>query len=352
MQKTDQLVTEFLSRADEEEPKVSSAVRTAARLARLRNDWANLLWLEQEQVGAADKEALADIKRQLAPHFTVEQWKKEWATCSELYVAERKVRLFAGDSLGEKYDSMLAESVEEIEVRVESLGDQIKASTPPPGLAPVDLYFKDQEYAKLRTVLLAHKSDAQKVLSRIRRRVFNYFHFVEREILLGQVSSDIFMRNRAYVDARLKTIAPSALEQFAAAYERSEAGSSEALSHALTSCRRILKSVADALYPASKEPVLCLDGKTRVLNNEMYMNRLCQFAAGRSRGTSVKLVIEEVEQLSRLLKRLNELASKGVHDDVSQAEVEQCVIQTYLVVGDLLRLEDGESAISVEPENR
>jgi hypothetical protein len=39
------------------------------------------------------------------------------------------------------------------------------------------------------------------------------------------------------------------------------------------------------------------------------------------------------------------LASKGVHATVTAAEVDTCVIQTYLMVGEVLRLRSGRSAL-------
>lgn len=40
------------------------------------------------------------------------------------------------------------------------------------------------------------------------------------------------------------------------------------------------------------------------------------------------------------LKALNELASKGVHADVTTYEVDTCVVQTYLLVADELRVRE------------
>jgi hypothetical protein len=37
---------------------------------------------------------------------------------------------------------------------------------------------------------------------------------------------------------------------------------------------------------------------------------------------------------------VNELANKGVHADIGEYEVDSCVVQTYLVVADLLRIRE------------
>ena len=48
------------------------------------------------------------------------------------------------------------------------------------------------------------------------------------------------------------------------------------------------------------------------------------------------------------IDRLHDLSSKGVHADTSEFEVNQAVIQTYLLIGDILRLADGDSAVYAE----
>lgn len=183
------------------------------------------------------------------------------------------------------------------------------------------------------------------VRERIRQRVYAFFSQTEQQLVYGQFNADIFERNRRYVDKRLAVIAPDIVEKFTAAYRRLADGNVESRSHALGSCRRILKSLADRLYPATNLSAVGLDGKEHKLTNDRYVARLWQFAFEQVGGrTAGRVILAEVERLGTLLDRLYDLDSKGVHDEVSQDEVEQCAIQTYLVVGDLLRVADKQSA--------
>ena len=181
------------------------------------------------------------------------------------------------------------------------------------------------------------------VISRIRIRIHEYLSYVEQQLLLGQVSSDIFQRNREYVDSRLRDISPETLEQFSAAYERIDNGTPEALSHALTSCRRVLKSLADTLYPAGP-PARGIDGNMHEMTDDKIVNRLSQFVTEKRIGSaSAKVLTDEITKMGARLRNLNDLASKGVHAQVKSEEVEQCIIQTYITAGDLLRIYDGIS---------
>jgi hypothetical protein len=139
----------------------------------------------------------------------------------------------------------------------------------------------------------------------------------------------------------LTTISAPALEQFQTAYRRLKDGGDEDRAHALTSCRRVLKTLADELYPARSEPVTGSDGKSHVVNDAAFVNRLLQYVSEtvgtHENGAVVQATLTDVDAR---LSALNDLASKGVHADATTYEVDTCVVQTYLVVADVLRIRE------------
>jgi hypothetical protein len=82
------------------------------------------------------------------------------------------------------------------------------------------------------------------------------------------------------------------------------------------------------------------------MSDDRYLSRLLQavFEVGVERSASRELLKAQVDGLSARLEAINDLASKGVHAAVSEFEVNQCVIQTYLALGDVLRLVEVENA--------
>lgn len=80
------------------------------------------------------------------------------------------------------------------------------------------------------------------------------------------------------------------------------------------------------------------------MTENKFISRLVQFAASRATGSASRDVLTaQIKALGERLDALNDLGSKGVHAQVSAAEVDQCLIQTYLAVGDLFRLADADS---------
>ena len=106
----------------------------------------------------------------------------------------------------------------------------------------------------------------------------------------------------------------------------------------------LLKSVADALYPASEEPISGRDGKSHSMTDDKFVNRLIQFLSEALPTAAGEVIQAELGEFGRRLDALNELSSKGVHATVTQAEVDLCIVRTYLFAGDLMRVREGVSA--------
>jgi hypothetical protein len=158
-------------------------------------------------------------------------------------------------------------------------------------------------------------------------------------IEFGDIAEDIFNGARSEVDAFVRAHCPKAAEHLLSINERLRDASSESRSLALTSCRRLLVTVADSVFPAQTDPWKDSKGQLRSVGPEEYKNRLLAYIESRLQSVgSLLLETKEMEHLAAKLDALNEKASKGVHSDVSEAEARLAVIQTYLFVAEVARL--------------
>jgi len=118
------------------------------------------------------------------------------------------------------------------------------------------------------------------------------------------------------------------------------------LAHAVTTCRRILKAVADHLLPG-------VAGSTseagNSLNDAAYRNRIYEFinsnVVSDATGETIK---SAVGGLFDRFSAIDRLASKGVHADLGVSEAELCAIHTYLVAGELLNLSSSAAGQAAE----
>jgi hypothetical protein len=118
-------------------------------------------------------------------------------------------------------------------------------------------------------------------------------------------------------------------------YERLEAGEGEAVSHALNSCRRLIKAVADSLFPPETDRVV--NGQTIKLGDGEVLNRLEMFISERTPSGSRR------QRLRRTLADLYDRTSAGVHSDVSADEAKHVFLQTYAVLGEIILLDPADS---------
>lgn len=324
--------------------RLSRVAERALRLARLRADYLNEWWLRLELVGFDEENARKELDAEMIGHLGPEDFSIVRVAVMTDYMERRKVgtRDLSAD---EDKRNIATHSLGSMETLIASMRDQIEAFKPPPGMHAVDLYFKQQAYEKGAAQIHGAISEIEVVQERVRQRIVRYLQEVESQLLLGRVAGDAFERVRRRVDGELSRLAPDVLLRFRSAYERAaQADDAEARSHALTSCRRIIQALADALYPATGQTIRGADGKARAMTQDQFKNRLWQFASERVKPTHARqLLLANLEELVRRLESLNDLSSKGVHADVTAAEVDQCVMQTYLLCGDFLGLSEAHS---------
>jgi hypothetical protein len=334
------------------EASVASLVRQAMRIASLRRDYENLAWLTLQTVDlktwngdgkptrGLSQESFARLRLEMSAFFSAEEIEAQLYRQLDYYMKSRAV------INGEDAGKFRGDSISQIEVQVKEFKRISESLAPVSGLTPGDTYAASRAADKQRQVLEPVILETGQIVERVRDTIWAFLIETESQLERGQQSSSIFDRAQGYINSALAQHAPAAAAAFVAAQERLSEGSDEALSHALTSCRRVLKDLADALFPATDEVVVGDDGVERVMSDEYYKNRLLEYVKremGKHAHSTV--VLASLQSLGSRLNALDQLANKGVHDQVSIAEAETCIVWTYLFAGDVLRIADGSSAL-------
>ncbi|ALP62369.1 hypothetical protein [Paraburkholderia caribensis] len=175
--------------------------------------------------------------------------------------------------------------------------------------------------------------------------IHNYATDTLISIQFGDVAESIFDQLRFEVDSFVRRRAPAAAAKLLAIAERMAEGNPESLAEAMTSCRRLLLTLADSLFPPSQTEWLSANGKPRKVGVDQYKNRLIAFIEKSitSEGTKV-LLANDLEHLCARLDIVYEKTSKGVHADVTLDEARLTIIQAYIFMGELARVAKGEAA--------
>lgn len=260
-----------------------------------------------------------------------------------------EIALGAGRCSAETRDKPQAEtavwtdSIAAMESTVETSREQLKHLDVPPmteGSARQMFYIPGSSLKEIVQTFLGRQNAISsqitsqvRILAEIRKSI--YMWALERYHLLRfvDIPADAFERAKALVDDRLAAISPDALQMFAAAQDRARSASSEEWSQATASLRRIMKEVADRLYPATD---LVVDD--HALGEEQYVNRLWQFVRERATGDRQDMLAAQVQYLGQRIDVLYEFACKGTHHKITQADIELAVVHLYLLLADLLSM--------------
>lgn len=181
----------------------------------------------------------------------------------------------------------------------------------------------------------AYKREVSRLVA-IKSSIHSYATDSYLAIELGDIAQNIFEKARADVDTFVRAHCPKGAQQLIAINERMAEESTESRAAALTSCRRLLLSLADSLFPAETERTEEPAGKARRLGPDQYKNRLLAYleTSAASDG-SQEVVASDLKHLAARLDALYAKTSKGVHADVSEREARLAVIHTYLFIGEL-----------------
>lgn len=156
----------------------------------------------------------------------------------------------------------------------------------------------------------------------------------------GTIASSFDLLKNA-VDDRLLDLDPEIAEQLMLAFKSVSSDNKEEWSQALATCRRLLESLADKLYPPTDENI---NGRTFKPNQ--YINRMWRFMDVSIESKSNKEMAKaHVDFLGSWMSADYTLACKGVHTEVTQFEATKAIFHIYLMLADLLDYLD-PSAVS------
>jgi hypothetical protein len=309
-----------------------------SRLARLLNDQEAVEWLRQE-LGGFDRDSKTG-------YLTASAWK----------AALRSGRQNAPEQPSkdgvQKPTTVSLGTVAWLESQVSTLGEQLKVAFDPSFSSSSQSVINPmppsngQERFRLSNTIAADRD----LLQRIRNSVHSYVVSCNYSLKFGAITQDVFNRTRQRVDAELAAKCPDAAKTFVSAYENLRSANSVDWSNAVHSCRRVLKDLADALFPAQDAPIE-RGGKQISVSEGNYVNRLMCYIDSQGESSTYSAVVgSTLTFIGDRLDALVDAGNKGAHSEVKKGEADRYVIYTYLVVGDLLALKEDALTRPDSPE--
>ena len=190
-----------------------------------------------------------------------------------------------------------------------------------------------------RKVRLQNINDASKLIAERTRFIYSNVKKIYMDLKFSSLTESIWLKMKNKIDSYISEIIPDETQKLTAIYDSLNDDNPEKWSTALTTCRRMLKAVADKLYPPSDEPIK--KGKQEIkVGEEQFVNRLiCYIEQNSTHETLDKITNANLDYIGNRLDSIINESCKGTHAEVEKEEAERCFMHVYMLIGDILEIE-------------
>lgn len=317
-----------------ENGETDKAVFTSLRLSRSIGDVANTimflreLYPDKRQLNSAFYDEVNHLKKDAQEHI--------WNTTTEHWIAERTMGYSPIE--GEPDKTVLALGVGEMQKELTYIEKKIADLSIPTGLGEYDAAAFTDRYNSTKSRLRLRMSAINTIMERIRTRCLNYASRLEKQIKSQEKPTQFLSEVQNVVNNYFSTHSDETYRKLQKASGLIDSTNIEDSALLLTSVRRAINAVADYFYPPVKGEVECSDGVERAMGNEQYLNRLHEYCSITfKQSVSNELLQSELDYFMVFARKLNDMASKGVHVEVSSSEAKQGLVGLYMFLFNVIQ---------------
>lgn len=238
------------------------------------------------------------------------------------------------------------ESIAEWQQIVDTAGKAIEAAREPDisivSANPYQTVYPPLGHSGERSTIRTSATTAARRIAERRSYIYEYALHRHYELKYSGIADDIFSRIRERVDSNVGKYVPESVQKLSAIHDNLRSENAEDWSNAVHSCRRILKDLADVIFPPQEDRKKTEKGETLTiqLGEEEYINRLMCFIEDHSSSDRFTHIVgSHLRFIGERLDSIVKASHKGTHDViVSPQEADRYVIYTYMIVGDILSL--------------
>ena len=179
-----------------------------------------------------------------------------------------------------------------------------------------------------------HLARYEKVLVAVRNELHQYAVQVYHALSFGESTSELFDSARQAIDPLLLQVNPDLTKKLDYAMHSLGGDEDEAISAAMNSLRRLIVSLAEAIFPPTEETRPNPSGGDPIkLGSEKYLNRIKAFIDDHCDSASRK------RRLKQSAANINERLSSGVHSEIGRDEAKYLLLSTYIFCGEVAQLQ-------------
>ncbi|HIF9186234.1 TPA: hypothetical protein ACX6PV_003256 [Photobacterium damselae] len=205
-----------------------------------------------------------------------------------------------------------------------------------PDTAGDKAFFAIKKVTDEMTSSTSYISKLSGIKSRVLAKLHEFVSEIYYEKQFDSLSESIFERYKSDVDSLIGESCGGVLEQIPSVMSRLAEGNQEAISQSLTTCRRVIDSFADSIFPPSEETIE-IGGNQLSLAANRHQNRINAYIHQRIDSNTRK------KRFRQNLANLYDRVSTGVHNEVTVEEARALFLNTYLLIGEILHLPSNDA---------
>lgn len=194
--------------------------------------------------------------------------------------------------------------------------------------------------------LLQASRTNEKRLSILKSQYYDYAVRWQIDLQFGKTAKKVFDEYQEKVSLYFSHLSTTTLQKLNAIEDLMEDGNPERYSQVLTSCRRLWEETAKQLFettlPDYKEKMFKTKSGAEIdISGEHYNNKLSAIIETlQSKAAKNTLVGSEIIYLIDWMEQISRTQSAGVHSDITRGQAMQCIIHTYIALGDILKIKE------------
>ena len=304
----------------------SSALLLCKKIARLVNDVEGQEWLSYEYGGYPTTKN---------GYITDESWRLAVRHGRSFYNKEKELQIFT------ELAAELEESITSARIALNNYTTQGYSVTGEMALLATERMTL--RVSQNTNNLLQTNKTNEKRLSILKSQYYDYAVKWQIDLQFGNTAKKIFEEYQENVSLFFSGLSTATLQKLSAIEDMMEDGNPERYSQVLTSCRRLWEDTARQLFaellPDKEKTFKTKTGKEIDVSGDHYNNKLSAVIETlQGKAAKNTLVGSEIIYLIDWMEQINNLQSSGVHSDVTREQAMQCIIHTYIALGDILKL--------------
>ena len=304
----------------------SSALLLCKKIARLVNDVEGQEWLSYEYGGYPTTKN---------GYITDESWRLAVRHGRSFYNKEKELQIFT------ELAAELEESITSARIALNNYTTQGYSVTGEMALLATERMTL--RVSQNKNNLLQTNKTNEKRLSILKSQYYDYAVKWQIDLQFGNTAKKIFEEYQENVSLFFSGLSTATLQKLSAIEDMMEDGNPERYSQVLTSCRRLWEDTARQLFaellPDKEKTFKTKTGKEIDVSGDHYNNKLSAVIETlQGKAAKNTLVGSEIIYLIDWMEQINNLQSSGVHSDVTREQAMQCIIHTYIALGDILKL--------------